>query len=95
MVSVILQKYQPERTCVGCFKHFAQSKLLATTRLKDGTVIFDPEKKADGRSVYLCKNKICFDRAFKRKGKNAFEYGLKVQIPIELVNKLQNYILTN
>ena len=84
-----LRLFIPKRTCIGCFKKFPQQQLLSVTRLKDGSAHFDLQQRLSGRSVYLCHNLSCFLRATKRKGKNAFSYGLKVDVPREVLDDVQ------
>ncbi|OIO53374.1 hypothetical protein COT40_01535 [Candidatus Peregrinibacteria bacterium CG08_land_8_20_14_0_20_41_10] len=81
------------RTCIGCRQKFPQLELLKITRLKNQTIkiIFPLVKEMgeSGRSVYLCPKTGCFDKCFKRKGKDGVEYGLKVKVD----DKTRNSIL--
>lgn len=52
------------------------------------------EHKAAGRSVYLCYKKSCMDKARKRKGKNAVEYGLKVPVANIVWETIEQLICT-
>lgn len=88
---MVLSLHQPERTCVGCFHKFPQKDLVGISRLKDGTVVVDFDHKFSGRSVYLCRKKHCFLKAYRRKGKNALEYGLKVSIPQQVWIELEAF----
>lgn len=88
-MAVLSQK--PERTCVGCFKKFPQSQLVAVRRQKNNDVVFDFAQRFTGRSAYLCQNVICLQRATKRKGKNALEYGLKISIPANIFEELEQF----
>lgn len=83
--------HEPERTCVGCFKKFPQRQLLAVTKLKNNAVKFDSAQNLSGRSVYLCKNMACFQRATKRKGKNALAFGLKVDVSYEVLSQVEGW----
>lgn len=89
------KKYQPERTCAGCRQKFPQKDLLAIKRLKNGLVSIDFEQKLSGRGVYLCKNKKCFLKTRKRKGHDALSMSLKVNIPEEVLNKLETIVIVN
>ena len=84
----------PERTCVGCFQRFPQSNLIALTRIKNSSVIFSPRHEQAGRSVYLCPQLSCFNRAYKRKGKNAFEHGLKIFVTPVVAEEVEKFIMT-
>lgn len=89
------QRYQPIRTCAGCFQRFPQTSLIAMTRLKNNAVVLNLTTRIAGRSVYLCPQLKCFHKATKRKGKNAFEYSLKVKIPEKIIVELENYVTKN
>lgn len=90
---MVIHPPEPERTCVGCFHKFPQSKLVAVTRQKNGTVRFSHDRKFPGRSVYLCRQSSCFLKATKRKGKNALAYGLKVEIPPDIFMELEKLLM--
>ena len=77
---------------MGCKKRFDQDQLLAVTRLKSGQVVINAARKEAGRSVYLCKKQSCLLKAVNRKGQNALQYGLKVQIPSELRAELEKIL---
>lgn len=87
-----MESLRPQRTCSGCKKRFDQNELLAVTRLKNGDVIVNPDRKKSGRSAYLCKKPECLRRVHNRKGKNGLEYGLKVKIPDSVWEELQKII---
>lgn len=86
-----LSRRQIERICVGCFKKFPQRDLLAVRRLKDGTVVIDFQQELTGRTAYLCRKKACFLKAYRRKDKNALEYGLKVKFPPKIREELEAF----
>lgn len=71
------EKKVPMRTCVGCTEA-RDKKDLIRIAVYDGEAAVDPEGRAKGRGIYLCRdNSGCFDRAIKRK---ALERALKRQV---------------
>ena len=85
-------KHFPERTCVGCFKKFPQTGLIAITRLLSGEILVAGASRKAGRSTYLCRNITCFTRAKSRKGKNGLEFSLKVKIPDVIWQQLEQEV---
>ena len=57
------------RRCIACYKSFPQDELIRFT-LQDGEIVRDTESKNDGRGLYLCNKKECFDIAIKKKAFN-------------------------
>ncbi|WP_022854973.1 YlxR family protein [Thermodesulfobacterium thermophilum] len=54
----------PERTCAFCKKKAPKFELFRFVN-KGGALVFDPEKKLQGRGAYLCKE--CFEKRDNRK----------------------------
>lgn len=62
------------RTCVGCTES-RDKKDLIRIAVYEGAAAVDPEGRAKGRGIYICRdNSECFDKAIKRK---AMERALK------------------
>lgn len=62
------------RTCVGCTES-RDKKDLIRIAVYEGAAAVDPEGRAKGRGIYICRdNSECFDKAIKRK---ALERALK------------------
>lgn len=56
-----------ERKCVACGKVEDRSNFIRVTKVTGlGEIVVNPNSKTFGRSVYLCKNKICVNSAFKK-----------------------------
>jgi uncharacterized protein len=53
----------PERTCVGCRRKYAKSRLLRFVATEQGLSV----GPAEGRGQYLCKDIACYESALKRK----------------------------
>ncbi|MDR3358231.1 MAG: YlxR family protein [Desulfovibrio sp.] len=45
--------------CVVCRGRFAKSALRRYVRSPRGSMVFDPEKSAHGRGIYLCSDPCC------------------------------------
>ncbi len=63
------QAKEPMRRCVGCYQSKPQSELLRLT-FNGSTFTPDAGTKNDGRGIYLCKNRECLEKSFKRKAWN-------------------------
>ena len=55
------------RKCIGCQKNFERAQLFRILKdYQSGKIILNPTNKDFGRSVYLCKNSECIEKAFKK-----------------------------
>lgn len=59
-------KDAPIRMCAVCRKHCEQDNLIRIVRSK-GKVYVTNLRKVNGRSLYLCKDPSCIDKAIKSK----------------------------
>jgi len=80
---------EPVRRCAGCGRKTGKSELFRVVRLPRGELVFDPELKEQGRSLYFCPTKECFDMLMRRK---APEKLLKSTIPQELRKIIECYL---
>lgn len=62
-----------------------KNELIRIVSGPEGDLLQDLTGKAEGRGVYLCKDKVCIDQAHK---KRALARSLKRSITEEQVNKL-------
>ena len=77
------------RKCAGCAELKDQKDLIRITYIKESDeVIINNDSKKFGRSVYLCYNKSCKEKALK---KNKLEKALKRPIPDNLKGKLIDF----
>ena len=77
-----------DRRCVSCWQVKNRDELIKiTAKNDDEKVIVNPNSTTFGRSVYLCYNNACIEKAFK---KNKISRCLKISIPQELKGKLIN-----
>ena len=65
------------RKCIGCGELKDSSQLIKITNDRiNNEVILNPNSKIFGRSVYLCYNKLCIEKASK---KNKLLKALKIE----------------
>ena len=79
------EKKIPMRKCVGCMVSKPKRELIRIVANKDNHVAIDISGKAQGRGVYLCLNKTCFEQARK---KRAIRRSLEIEISEERLNQL-------
>lgn len=83
------EKKVPMRTCVGCTES-RDKKDLIRIAVYEGEAAVDPEGRAKGRGIYICRdNSECFDKAIKRK---ALERALKRPVSEEEKEKLRRQL---
>ena len=69
------------RKCVGCGDFKPREDMIKITKEHSSEeVVFNPDSKTFGRSVYLCYNQDCIEQAFK---KNRINRVLKPTIQID------------
>ena len=80
------------RQCICCRTIKSKEDLIRLTKnFKTSEIEINQNEKVQGRSVYICKNKECIEKAFK---KNRIEVLLKSKLPENI--KLDLYtVLTN
>lgn len=70
------------RKCASCGETKPRDKMIKITRSSDtGELIFNPDSKTFGRSVYLCYNQSCIESAIK---KNKIAKALKTNTNIDI-----------
>ncbi|QWB99620.1 YlxR family protein [Mycoplasmatota bacterium] len=75
----------PMRKCVVSNERKEKKNLLRVVRTPEGNVIFDETGKANGRGVYLSKDKTIIEKARKH---NILSKHLKVDVPVEVFDAL-------
>jgi predicted RNA-binding protein YlxR (DUF448 family) len=53
----------PQRTCIVCRQTQAKRGLVRVVRTPTTGVRIDPTGKVAGRGAYLCRNRVCWERA--------------------------------
>lgn len=81
----------PIRTCIGCRSKFPQKTLIRFVCSKGKCLQLDGFKRYPGRGAYICKSKVCIEKAFKEpKRINAL---LRVQLPKSVITEFEQAIL--
>lgn len=78
------------RRCIACRESKPQDELLRFTW--DEGLRADGQKPADGRGIYLCRDRDCIDTAVKRK---AFNKALRRNVDAEEVSRVIDEALNN
>ena len=80
----------PQRRCVGCGESKPKTELIRIVRsvAEDRRVSFaiDRMGKLNGRGAYLCDDRACFTKAYKKKG---FDRSFHEGVPAEVYEALQ------
>jgi predicted RNA-binding protein YlxR (DUF448 family) len=58
----------PQRMCIGCRSVRSKRDLMRVVRSPEGAVHVDYTGKANGRGAYLCRNRLCWQKAIGRLG---------------------------
>lgn len=77
-------KKQPMRRCIGCMESKDKSQLIRIAWY-EGKLTVDPEGRAKGRGVYLCKDSKCMELAQKKK---ALQRSLQADISAEELERV-------
>ena len=83
------KKKIPLRQCVGCCERKPKGELLRVVRTPEGETVLDFTGRKNGRGVYLCRDKKCFNKA-RKSGKLATH--LECVISDEVYDALENEI---
>lgn len=79
----------PERTCVGCREKKEKKMLARIVRRPDGSIVYDPTGRQNGRGAYLCRRVECLKKAEKAR---SLERALGVTIPEEVYRELEKEV---
>ena len=60
------ERKTPMRRCVGCLISFPKNEIVRLVAV-EGKLVIDKTGKLNGRGVYLCRSRECFDTAIKKK----------------------------
>ncbi|MCX8032934.1 MAG: YlxR family protein [Thermoleophilia bacterium] len=79
------QKKEPERQCIGCGLRGPQSEFVWLRVDKEvmppRVVVVKNTRDRKGRGAYLCKRRVCLDRALQRKAfQRAFRMSVEVSV---------------
>jgi hypothetical protein len=79
----------PMRKCVVTNERMEKRNLLRVVRTPEGQVIYDPSGKANGRGVYLSKDKTVVEKAKKHQ---ILSRHLNVDVPETVFDQLLQVI---
>lgn len=79
------QKKIPMRTCVACREMKPKAQLLRIVCNKQGEIFFDSTSKQNGRGAYICRDRICIEKARKS---SALSRAFECEIADEIYDKL-------
>jgi hypothetical protein len=82
---VLERRAAPTRTCVHCRASRDKRELLRVVRTPDGSVVYDPTGKANGRGAYVCHDEGCITGAAARGG---LARALGTSVPVSLADEL-------
>ncbi len=88
----MIKKKIPLRKCTGCLQMKDKRELIRVVKTNEAEYKLDLSGKMAGRGAYICKNKECFEKAFKSKG---LERSFKSAIPKEMYEKIRNELILN
>ncbi|MDO4517808.1 MAG: YlxR family protein [Bacillota bacterium] len=84
-------KKTPMRRCVACKESKPKQELIRIA-FYEGELTVDPNGRAKGRGLYLCKDINCIETAIKKK---AIQRGFKAEIDQDQIDRvyeeLKNY----
>lgn len=83
------KKKIPLRRCIACNENKPKGELIRVVKNKKGYLDIDLTGKMNGRGAYICSNKECLEKARKNK---ELSRALKIEIPDEIYDKLNNMI---
>lgn len=82
-------KHIPLRSCVVCRQARPKRELVRVVRTMTGEIELDATGKKAGRGAYLCRNRACWEAAFK---KRSLEHALQTAISPESKSSLQQFV---
>ncbi|MBQ4482771.1 MAG: YlxR family protein [Lachnospiraceae bacterium] len=78
------------RKCVSCGKIKEKNGLFRIVRNKAGSVLLDKTGHEEGRGAYICRNKECFEKAFKKKAlERSFRSGIEPEDKKRLIEETE------
>ena len=80
-----------ERRCVACREPKQQSELLRIAKINDEFKL-DISHKLCGRGAYVCIAHDCIEKTIK---KRLFNKSFKMNVPVEIYDKLEEYEKNN
>lgn len=82
-------KHVPQRTCVACRQVRPKRELIRIVRTPEGHIQVDATGKVNGRGVYLCRKRACWEKALA--AARPLATALKTTVPPEAQSALWEY----
>ena len=81
----------PERKCIGCLEMKNKKELIRIVRTVNAELSLDLTGKMPGRGAYICRNSLCLEKAYKKKGlERSFKQAVQPDIYENLREALEN-----
>lgn len=74
------------RKCIVCNQQKGKEDLIRIVKSKDGNISIDNSGKLNGRGAYICKDKVCIEKAIKNSMLNRH---LKTKVDDEIYETLE------
>lgn len=78
----------PQRMCIACREHDAKRAYVRVVRTPEMTVEVDPTGKRNGRGAYLCRRRVCWQRAIEG---SLIDRALRVEVDADTRAALREY----
>lgn len=75
------------RKCVVCNEQKGKEELIRVVKDKNDNIEIDHTGKANGRGAYICKSKVCIEKAYKSKALNRH---LKTNVSEDIYQELSD-----
>ncbi|HOJ11984.1 MAG TPA: YlxR family protein [Clostridiales bacterium] len=81
------QKKIPMRMCLGCRESKPKKDLIRVVKNKENEISVDLTGKMHGRGAYICRGKLCLEKAIKGKRfEKSFEMTVSPEV-FDILNK--------
>jgi predicted RNA-binding protein YlxR (DUF448 family) len=85
------KKQPPVRMCIGCSEHKLKKELIRIVKNNEGEVSVDFSGKKPGRGAYICRDTVCFEKAYKEKKlQRIFEIEINKEIFEQLKREVES-----
>lgn len=83
------RKHIPQRTCVACRTTGSKRDFIRIVRTPEGTIEIDETGKKNGRGAYLCRKKVCWEKALEQ---GILQRALRTQISADVEEQLRAFL---
>jgi hypothetical protein len=85
-----MEKRTKQRTCIECRKVSTKQEFIRIVRTPEGSVVYDPTGRANGRGAYFC-SLACLERALTS---HKLDKALRVKVDKETYKELAQQIMS-